>query len=94
MVTPEKIYGYADKNWGRDFTSPWVWLSSNCLISQKTGKQLPSRYVAYPSSHLLFVSAVAVRPTGGQRVLTHEDAAPARFTHGVIQRAHGGRELV
>ena len=40
IVTPEKCYGYADKNWGRDFTSPWVWLSSNCLVSKKTGKQL------------------------------------------------------
>ena len=40
IVTPGKSYGYADKNWGRDFTSPWVWLSSNCLISKKTGKQL------------------------------------------------------
>ena len=39
-VTPEKSYGYADKNWGRDFTSPWVWLSSNCLTSKKTGKTL------------------------------------------------------
>lgn len=40
LVTPEKCFGYADKNWGRDFTSPWVWLSSNDLISQKTGKRL------------------------------------------------------
>ena len=40
IVTPEKSYGYADKNWGRDFTSPWVWLSSNCLVSRKTGRQL------------------------------------------------------
>ena len=40
IVTPEKSYGYADKNWGRDFTSPWVWLSSNHLVSKKTGKQL------------------------------------------------------
>ena len=39
-VTPEKCYGYADKNWGRDFTTPWVWLSSNCLTSRKTGQQL------------------------------------------------------
>ena len=39
-VTPEKSYGYADKNWGRDFTSPWVWLSSNCLRSKLTGKTL------------------------------------------------------
>ena len=39
-VTPEKSYGYADKNWGRDFTSPWVWLSSNCLRSRKTGEYL------------------------------------------------------
>ena len=40
IVTPEKSYGYADKNWGRDFTSPWVWLSSNCLRSKKTGQLL------------------------------------------------------
>ena len=39
-VSPDKCYGYADKNWGRDFTSPWVWLSSNCLTSRKTGKKL------------------------------------------------------
>ena len=40
LVTPEKCYGYADKNWGRDFTSPWLWLSSNDLVSLKTGKRL------------------------------------------------------
>ena len=40
IVSPENSYGYADKNWGRDFTSPWVWLSSNCLKSKKTGKML------------------------------------------------------
>ena len=39
-VSKEKSYGYADKNWGRDFTSPWVWLSSNCLYSKKLGKRL------------------------------------------------------
>lgn len=39
-VTPETSYGYADKNWGRDFTSPWVWLSSWDLTSLKTGKKL------------------------------------------------------
>ena len=39
-VSPDKSYGYADKNWGRDFTSPWVWLSSNCLKSRITGKKL------------------------------------------------------
>ena len=41
-VTPSGCFGYADKNWGRDFTSPWVWLSSNCLTSRKTGKRLYS----------------------------------------------------
>ena len=24
LVTPETCYGYADKNWGKNFTSPWV----------------------------------------------------------------------
>ena len=39
-VTPETSYGYADKNWGRDFTSPWLWLSSCDLFSNLTGKKL------------------------------------------------------
>jgi hypothetical protein len=39
-VSPEKCFGYADKNWGRDFTSPWVWLASSDLVSKKTGKRL------------------------------------------------------
>ena len=39
-VVPEDSYGYADKNWGRGFTSPWVWLSSSCMTSRLTGKVL------------------------------------------------------
>lgn len=40
LVKPETCYGYSDKNWGGDFTSPWVWLSSNNLVSKLTGKRL------------------------------------------------------
>ena len=40
LVTPETCYGYSDKNWGKDFTSPWVWISSNNLVSERTGKKL------------------------------------------------------
>lgn len=40
LVAPETCFGYADKNWGKDFTSPWVWLSSNNLTSTLTGKRL------------------------------------------------------
>jgi len=40
IVKPESCYGYADKNWGRDFTSPWLWLSSNNLTSNITKKKL------------------------------------------------------
>lgn len=40
IVSPETSYGYADKNWGKDFTSPWVWISSNNLVSNITGKKL------------------------------------------------------
>ena len=39
-VFENSSYGYADKNWGKDFTSPWVWLSSNDLTSTVTGKKL------------------------------------------------------
>ncbi|MBQ8822110.1 MAG: hypothetical protein IJZ82_05670 [Lachnospiraceae bacterium] len=40
IVDPLTSYGYADKNWGKNFTSPWVWLSSNNLVSNITQKQL------------------------------------------------------
>ena len=39
-VSPLTSYGYQDKNWGSNFTTPWVWLSSNHLYSNLTGKQL------------------------------------------------------
>lgn len=39
-VEPETCYGYADKNWGSDFTTPWVWLNSNDIVSNITGKRL------------------------------------------------------
>ena len=34
IVKKNRSYGYADKNWGSNFTSPWIWLSSNCLYSK------------------------------------------------------------
>lgn len=40
LVDPETSHGYADKNWGKNFTSPWVWLSSCNLTSRVTGKKL------------------------------------------------------
>ncbi len=40
LVTPETSFGYADKNWGKDFTSPWVWISSCNLTSEITGRKL------------------------------------------------------
>jgi len=36
LVNEDNCYGYADKNWGKDFTSPWVWLSSNNLYSKRS----------------------------------------------------------
>lgn len=40
IVEPDTCFGYADKNWGKNFTSPWVWLSSNDLRSEITGRRL------------------------------------------------------
>lgn len=39
-VRPETSYGYADKNWGGDYTSPWLWLGGSDLKSRKTGLAL------------------------------------------------------
>ena len=40
VVDSDTCFGYADKNWGSDFTSPWVWLSSCNLVSTVTGERL------------------------------------------------------
>lgn len=40
VVRSETSFGYSDKNWGRDFTSPWVWLASSCMTSRITGQRL------------------------------------------------------
>lgn len=40
VASKENSFGYADKNWGKDFTSPWVWLSSCDLYSEINKKQL------------------------------------------------------
>ncbi|MBR5636670.1 MAG: hypothetical protein IKW81_07080 [Pseudobutyrivibrio sp.] len=40
VVDKDTCYGYADKNWGKDFTSPWVWLASSHLKSKKSGQWL------------------------------------------------------
>ena len=40
VVRKYDCYGYSDKNWGKDFTSPWVWLSSNNLTDMSTGQKL------------------------------------------------------
>lgn len=45
VVTPDESFGYADKNWGRDFTTPWVWLSSWDLTSNITGRRLKNSVV-------------------------------------------------
>ena len=39
-IIADKSFGYADKNWGSDFTSPWLWLSSCKMTSLVTGKKL------------------------------------------------------
>lgn len=39
-IVPEESNGYSDKNWGKDFTSPWVWLSTSNCYSKKYDKKL------------------------------------------------------
>ena len=47
IVTPEKSYGYADKNWGSDFTSPWLWISSCNIKSLLTNQILTNTVVEF-----------------------------------------------
>jgi tocopherol cyclase len=40
IVSPTEMTGYADKNWGKNFTQPWFHLSSANLVSTISGKKL------------------------------------------------------
>ena len=40
VVIPKKSYGYVDKNWGKDFTSPFFHLSASNFTSLINGKSL------------------------------------------------------
>ncbi|MCR4612149.1 MAG: apolipoprotein A1/A4/E family protein [Lachnospiraceae bacterium] len=40
IVRPDDCYGYADKNWGSSYTTPWIWLASNDIVSRISGKRL------------------------------------------------------
>ncbi len=40
-IVPQKSFGHADKLWGKDFSNPFIWLSSSNLISIITGSYLP-----------------------------------------------------
>lgn len=44
-IIPESSFGYADKNWGADFTSPWLWISSCDMKSTVTGEVLTNSAV-------------------------------------------------
>lgn len=39
VVRPETSHGYQDKNWGLDFTNPWVWLNCNNFTSEEAGER-------------------------------------------------------
>lgn len=38
LVEPDTCAGYQDKNWGTDYTVPWIWLNCNKFVSRNTGK--------------------------------------------------------
>lgn len=45
IVEPKKSYGYQDKNWGKDYTNPWIWLNCNNFFSKKKNKKVPASLV-------------------------------------------------
>lgn len=46
-INPEDSFGYSDKNWGRNFTSPWLWISSCDMVSRKSGTRLMNTAVEF-----------------------------------------------
>jgi len=41
IVEPHTSSGYQDKNWGQDFTNPWVWLNCASFVDAASGEDLP-----------------------------------------------------
>ncbi len=41
LVRPESCAGYQDKNWGEDFTNPWIWLNCASFTRVGDGEPLP-----------------------------------------------------
>lgn len=44
IVNPETSYGYQDKNWGKDYTNPWIWLNCNNFTSKLTGEPVDASF--------------------------------------------------
>lgn len=44
IVHPETSYGYQDKNWGKDYTNPWIWLNCNNFRSVLTDRKIEASF--------------------------------------------------
>lgn len=41
IVSRDNSYGYQDKNWGTDYTNPWIWLNCNNFHEKGKNEYLP-----------------------------------------------------
>ncbi|MCK5233382.1 MAG: hypothetical protein KAJ91_01055 [Candidatus Aenigmarchaeota archaeon] len=54
-VLPETCIGYQDKNWGSDYTNPWIWLNCNSIRKKGSKKAMKnSSLVAGGGTPVLF----------------------------------------
>ena len=44
IIHPETSFGYQDKNWGKDYTNPWIWLNCNNFRSKLTGEHVDASF--------------------------------------------------
>lgn len=44
-VITDTSYGYQDRNWGKDYTNPWIWLNCNNFHSEKTDEKVDASLV-------------------------------------------------
>jgi hypothetical protein len=63
-VHPETSYGYQDKNWGSDYTNPWIWLNCNYFFSILTGKPVDASFILGGGCPVVFGNPLP------QRILT------------------------
>lgn len=70
-IDPKRSFGYYDKNWGKDFSSPFFHISSSFITSQISGKLLQNSAIAVQGEYRDRLSVLVCNE--GKKIEFHAD---------------------